>query len=179
MRLTSSRIIFGLYLILVIIGPFAAKAAGSDHKLTVGEAINAMNALNSLDVHSTGVVDKGGNQVMAPNNFIFSGPTHLTMARDIAQGTVALKAYQEAVNALRTRMASGVPRDKLTPDGVPADKDAEFKKQVQETFDAPTDVAMIRLKQSDLCLDAAPPACPEKNNIPVSILTMLLPIIDQ
>ena len=165
--------------ICLTIAAIVSASAQTPHKLTVGEAINAMNALNSLDVHPVGIVDKGGNQVMAPNNFIFSGPTHLTMARDIAQGTVALKAYQEAVSALRTQMAAGTPKDKLNADGVPDAKDAEFKKQVQQAFDSPTDVAMIHLKQIDLCLDATPPACPEKNNIPVSILTMLLPILDQ
>ena len=151
----------------------------SPHKLTVGEAINVMNAINALDAHTTGVVDHTGAAVTAPNNFTFSGTTRLAMARDAAQGAIAFKAYQDALNAVRAQMAAKEPKEKLNADGVPPDKEDALKKEAAKIWDAPTDVALVHIKVADLCLDAAPPACPSKNDIPNAILMALLPIVDQ
>ena len=144
------------------------------HELTVGDVINVYSALSSgtLDVHQTGVVDKNGNPVTAPNDFNFSGTVHLAMARDAAQGLVVFQAYQKAVTALRIQVA-GIGKD------VPKEKLDDFNMETSKMLEAPAGVTLVRIKEADLCLDIALPACPTKNNIPVSTLSLLWPIIDQ
>ncbi len=139
---------------------------------TVGEVLSIMAALNGIDAHQTGIVDNAGNPVTAPNNFRLGGAVRLAIAVNIDQGRIVIKSYQDALTALRVQIA-GEGRD------VPKEKLDEFNREHGKMLEAPSSALLARIKLADLCLDAAPPACPAKNEIPVSTLSLLLPIIDR
>lgn len=147
--------------------------------ITVADAISIWNAINALDSHQTGVVDKNGNAVVAPNNFEYSGAVHLVLARNAAKAYLVLKEYNDELAKLRARFdddKAGVPKEQLAD--FTAEKQNAYEKRSAEMLAAPAGVEFLRVKEADLCLDAKPPSCPVKNAIPISVLTALLPILD-
>ena len=159
--------------------------------ITVADAISIWNGIQALDNHSTGVLDKNGNQVTAPNNFQYSGAVHLALARDGAKAYMVVKEYNDELAKLRTKFTEDRKKlvDEIGDDKTDAakkkladfdqDGQKQYDKQSAEMLAAPvSDVAFIHIKSADLCLDAKPPECPVRNAIPINILTALLPIID-
>ncbi len=147
--------------------------------LTVGDVINVWSGINSLDSRTTGQLDRNGAPVMMPNGFKFSGSVHLALARNSAKGLVVYNAYQKALVGLREQLSSGVPKDKLGPQGVPADREDEMRAENIKMLEAPASVTLVHIKESELCLEAAPPACPQRNDIPITTVSLLLPILDK
>ena len=149
--------------------------------LTVGEVINIGNTLAMIDQRPTGQLDGRGNPVFAAADFKFSGTTRLTFARIAAMSRTVLKDYQDAVAALERQAAKkpvsggsgGVP--------APAPSDDTVTVERQKIFDAPAGVTIPHIKEGDLCLEGPPkqPDCQSKNEIPISTLTVLIPIIDK
>ena len=165
-------------LVAIILGIMLASTAAfaqakPEKQLTTGEVIGIWNAINSLDNHQTGVVDRNGNAVTGPNDYNYSGAVHLAFARNSAQAWVVYQEYQKQVTALRVRLAGGEGKD------VPKEKLDDFNRQNADMLAQPASVPVVRIKISDLCLEVKPPACPTKNNIPIATITALLPILDE
>lgn len=155
--------------------------AGGPPAITVADAISIWNAINVLDNHQTGVIDGRGNPVTAPNNFEYSGAVHLALARDGAKAFMIVKEYNEQLAKLRAKFnedKKSVTKEQLTE--FTAENLKEIDKKSSEMLAAPaSDVAWIRIKATDLCLDAKPPECPVKNAFPIGVLEALLPILDE
>lgn len=152
-------------------GPHPTPSPGAK-ALTVGEVIDIAAALASLDAHQTGVVDRSGNPVTAPNNFIFPGATVYIMADDERAGRAVFTLYSEQVTKYRIKLA-GAGRD------VPKDKMDDFVRETNAFRNAPAGVTLSHIPLANLCLDVKLPLCPQRNAIPMSTVSVLLPIIDK
>lgn len=106
------------------------------------------------------------------SDFKFSGSVRMALARNIEVASGVQKNFNDRVTENRINIA-GQGKD------VPKDKLDTFNTENQKMLEAPAFVALAHIKLSDLCLDAVPPSCPSKNEIPPSMLAALLPIIDQ
>jgi len=157
---------------LAIIAHRGAGAAEAAKPMTVGEVVEIGAAIGSLDSHPSGAVDGRGNPVMVPNNFHFVGSATMTLALNFARYRDIKKVLDEQATDLRIKMV-GPGKD------VPKEKMDEFSKQVAELQAAPANVTLGHISVQDLCLDVAPPRCPQRNEIPVATLGALSPIIDQ
>jgi hypothetical protein len=148
--------------------------------LTVQDVIGVWNAINALDTHQTGVLDKTGNPIAVPNNYEYSGAVHLTLARDNAKAYMIVKDYNDELAKMRAKFTEDqkdVPKEKLAE--FTQERQKEFDKKSAEMLMAPaTDVTFVHIKSTDLCLDAHPPECPVKNAIPITVIQALLPILD-
>lgn len=142
--------------------------APKDKPITVGELINVGNALRQLKTYNA--LDKDGKSISLP--YRFSGETLFAMSIDTQAADAAMKAYQEAHDALIRQLSDG--KDKVSDD-----KLAEYKIQAEKMFNAPSGALLSYIKRESLCLDIAPPACPVANPIPIDVLTLMLPIIRQ
>ena len=151
---------------------------------TVGEVLNLANAIPLLS-HRV-VLDKEGKQVAVPTEFKFNAITLMTLARDLEATKQVSRHYQDT---LTTKQKEG---DLPTPskDASQKDWDAHAKAitafrekltaEMQTVFDSASMVQLGHIKETDLCLDGKPkqPLCDQKNDIPIDVLTALLPILD-
>jgi len=104
--------------------------------------------------------------------FKFSGAVRMALARNIEVASTVQKNFSDRIIENRINLA-GPGKD------VPQDKLDAFNAENQKMLEAPASVGLARVKLADLCLDAAPPSCLSKNDIPPAMLAALLPIIDQ
>jgi hypothetical protein len=147
-----------------------APTTSTPHSMTVRQVIEVTTALQALDTRQD--FDKDHNVVSVPSGYHFTGAARMTMALDVARGSEVLRTYQSAVSVLRVQLA-GAGKD------VPKEKLDDFNTELEKMQSAPAGVELGHIKVADLCLDAAPPACPQANPIPVSTLSLLQPILDQ
>lgn len=124
-------------------------------KLSTQDIVRIVDALQHFDVKT-----EGGNADARP--YKIAGTVRMAMAKNIARCGEVINAYQKARNALIYDLAGGGNQ-------VPTDKLAEFEKGQQVLLDAMHDVSLIRLRESQLDLDANP--------VPLMVLTALIPIM--
>lgn len=148
---------------LMLIGP--ALAESKKPALTNAEALSLLQALRTLDGRQV-IVKQGTNEsvVMQPWDF-GSGTLRLRIARNIT----ALAAVEKTVDEAR----QGVVKELLKTTtaiapGTPADD--SFRVQIGEILKEGAQVDLSRIKASELRLD--------KNEIPVTALSALTPILD-
>lgn len=162
---------------------FCAHAQGAKPdapaKLSVSQVINAGAALKQL------------------TTFKFGGETLLKMAEMLDQSDKVQKTYTDAFTALIKQTygsmekystlqltlqdeARKVDAGKMAPSDrtIDAKRDV-FQAEADKMFSSPAAFSVAKIKRADLCLDAAPPACPQANAIPVEVIRALLPVLDK
>jgi hypothetical protein len=159
-------------LALSIAAPASAEDKG---KITVQEAQQLSTALRNLDGRMIVIKQNGAdNVIMQPWEF-GSGVLRLRIANDIAIVDHSLKLVEEVRLGMvkeglqKIKARTGDDATDMKP-GTP--EFDEFQKQYQELISqpAPGTQDLARIKASDLKLD--------KNEIPVTVLTALAPIMD-
>jgi len=137
--------------------------------ITVRDALGLAQGLRNLDGHLV-VIKRGGQDetVMIPWEF-GSGSLRLRIANDIAILDRITTAAEQVRQALVKEALHNAGATELKP-GAP--ETAEFLKQYEEALDQPASGAqdLARIKASELKLD--------RNEIPVTVLTALKPILD-
>ena len=144
----------------LMVSPARAADATPPDSITIDQAIGVMRALGQLDRYE--VQDKDGKAVSIP--YKFSGALRYLIASDLDLATTAARQYQTAVNALVMQISGGgnkVP-DELLP---------KFNEENNKLLAAPAGVILRKIKLDDLKLD--------ENPIPVSVLSVLMPIIEK
>ena len=150
--------------------------AQSKPKLTVAQALSLLAALRNLDGHMS-VVKQNGQDVtiMVPWEF-GSGILRARVAGDISILVPIEKTTEETRQGIIREIVATMPPGKdgkqllgVVP-GTPQFDD--FQRQYQSALDAeaPINGVLARIKMSDLKLD--------KNEIPVTALSALTPILD-
>jgi hypothetical protein len=156
--------------------PKAAKASS----LTVAQVTGVGQALRRLTYYvSVGKEGQIANVPYGPDRptpYRFGGDVMFAMSVDLQQSDIVLKAYQDAHAALIKQHYGSA--DKLPKEGEPDPKREAFLADMDKAFTAPSSALMVRIKREDLCLDVTP-KCPQANPIPLDVLMLLLPIVDQ
>ena len=180
-------------------GDRRTESNSSSSPLTVGEVINIGNTLANIDTRPTGQLDPRGNPLVMAADFKFSGPTRLAFAHIVSLSRTVLKEYQDAVAALERQAhiaggGSGGPPTYKSSNGTdgtgnstggnggpaPGTSDPNMLAVEREKmFNAPASVTLPHIKEADLCLEGPPsqPACAVKNELPISVLSVLVPIL--
>ena len=168
------KIIIAAALFALAVPAFAQAPAAKPHddsKLTVRQVIGLMNGLKMLDTAPTGQLNRDGTPVMGPTGFKFSGETLLTIAIDLNHATETFTNYQIATNALVKQLSKGGAV-------VPEDKRGEYLEQDTKMGNQESGILLSHINVEDLCLEVKQPKCPDKNAIPGSTLSLLVPILD-
>lgn len=143
-------------------------------KITNGDALSMLAALRNFDGRIV-VIKQGGQDatVMVPWEFN-SGTLRLRIARNVAALAVVEKTMEDARISILKELLKDIPPG---PDGKPAQglppgstAFEAFQRQYAEALNAPAEVTLFRIKASELKLD--------KNEIPVTALSALAPILD-
>lgn len=141
-------------------------------KITIGQAFPLANALRSLDGHTVVIKQNGADAtVMVPWDF-GSGALRLRIANNIA----ILDAVANTVNDTRLKIVKEIIKNSANPaateikPGTPEFDD--FQRQYNEMMIQPANGTqdLARIKASELRLD--------KNEIPVTVITALKPILE-
>lgn len=152
-----------LTLAAALIAAFPALA--DERGLTVAEALSLLSGLRALDGRVVVVKD---DKVLVPWEF-GSGALRVKIARDISALAPVERRVEEARFAIVREITAGLPPGKSIEQGTPAyDK---FQLQLQQVLDAPAGkLDLARIRESELKLD--------RNEIPVTALSALVPIMD-
>jgi hypothetical protein len=156
----------------VLVAASAAHTADAPKPITVAQALNLLVALRNLDGHLV-VAKQNGSEgtVMVPWEF-GSGALRLAIAHDIDVLTPNEKIVTDTRKAIFKEVAKGAsPGTNEFKPGTPEAED--FARQFQDAMTAPAVGAseLTHIKAADLKLD--------KNEIPVTVLSALKPILDQ
>lgn len=140
-------------------------------KITVSDAVSMAAGLRNMDGHVTVIKQNGQDTtVMTPWEF-GSGTLRLRIANDLAIVAQSEKLVETTRAAIVSELTKGVAADaaKIIP-GTPEFE--SFQKQMKQVLDqpAPGTQDLARIKASELKLD--------KNEIPVTVLFALAPILD-
>jgi hypothetical protein len=150
----------------VIVALFAIAPAFADPvatKLTVGQAWQIINALHALDGHQE-IVHDGDRQSVVTVPYKFGPGFRWALATDWTALQPIAEAYQKAARAEAGELSPGGAIKDGTPEAKKfAEADAILQAKEQT-------VNIVRLKLSEFAL--------EKNDIPISALSALSPIID-
>lgn len=140
-------------------------------KITVAQALSILVALRNLDGHIV-IVKQGGvdNTVMVPWDF-GSGMLRLKIANNMTILSLSEKAANDARQSIVKEVLKTMPAGARTIEPNTAEMD-EFTRQYNEVLagPAPGTQDLSRIKASELRLD--------KNDIPVTALSALTPILD-
>ena len=170
MRLTAT--------ILAIVLASTSAFAQAKPKLTNLQALTLLAGLRSLDGHQVAVKGTNGQEIAITVPWEFSsGSLRATIAGDIYLLTGVEKSTDDARQAIVREILAKMPEDKaghkqtIIPPG--SAEYEEFQKQYAELLnhDSPISEQLARIKVSKLKLD--------KNEIPVTSLSALSPILDQ
>lgn len=154
----------------------AAVPSWAGDKLTVAQAIPLGTALRNLDGHLIVIKQNGSDGVvMVPWEF-GSGVLRLRIANDISIIDASLKLAEDArLNIVKEQLKKLETRtgEKATDLKQGTPEFDEFQKQYNEMVAQPAAGTqdLSRIKASELRLD--------KNEIPVTVLTALAPILEQ
>jgi len=141
----------------------AAPASAADApSLTVEQVIQIGNGIAALDGYDK-IVKDGASEKSVHVPYQFGGGLRLLLASDLDKARTVIKRYQDAVQAL----FSAMQKDGKIPDASLAQYTAEQRKML----DQPADVQLARIKADELKLS--------ENPIPSSVLSNLVPILDQ
>lgn len=152
---------------------FGTLAAGAEEKkpLTVAEALSLLQALRNLDGRIV-VVKNGANESTVTLPWEFgSGTLRLRIARNVSALAGVERSLEEARQKIVAEILQKMPSKDATASIAPGSPEfAAFSRQVSEALAAPAPVDLARIKASELRLD--------KNEIPVTALSALAPILD-
>jgi hypothetical protein len=159
--------------VAILAGPALGQAKP---KLTVAQALSLLSALRNLDGHLS-VVKQGGQDVtiMVPWEF-GSGALRARIAGDISLLNPIEKSADDSRRGILKEIIAKMPdeKDGSRPQSVlPGTAEfTEFQRQYNEVLngDSPISDMLARIKASELKLD--------KNEIPVTALSALEPILD-
>jgi hypothetical protein len=155
---------------ILLLAAFPVARAEEPKKITVGEAIALAQALRSLDGHIV-VIKRNGQDdtVVSPWEFA-SGSLRLRIASDMAIADRIANAAEQGRQAMVKEILQKAGVSELKPGAAETE---DFLKQYQEVMDQPATGAQdfARIKASELKLD--------KNEIPVTVLNALAPILDR
>jgi hypothetical protein len=162
----------GLLVGVLVLTPVPAAFADEAAPITIRDALALATALRNLDGRMQVVKQAGGAEgtVMVPWEF-GSGALRLRIANDLALVTAVEKKAEDA----RVAIVKEVLR-KMGPGAVGFQQGTpeydDFMRQYNEVLDGPAPGArdLSRIKASELKLD--------KNEIPVTVLQALRPILD-
>lgn len=172
-----AELVVALVASAAIAGPATGQARPS---LNVAQALSLLSALRNLDGHQVTVKNNGQDAViMQPWDF-GSGILRLKIANDITILAAVEKSADDArlavIKEVIKNMAPVVDKDgKSIPATKVTDSQAgldDFSRQYADVLDQPAKGAddLARIKASDLKL--------ERNEIPVTALSALAPILD-
>ncbi len=142
-------------------------------KLTYLEVLNIGHAFRQMGNYYD------NRQMLVQVPFKFDGGTLLSFAVNIRAADDAQKAFQEAYAKFEAQELGDVKG--LKPEEVQQKKlaiaNSDAAKRMQEK---PAGALMVRIKEAELCMKAAPVApCTATNNISPSILASILPLVDR
>lgn len=145
-----------------------AAFAADTKPLTVGQALSMLSALRNLDGRMIVIKQNGADAtIMQPWDF-GSGTLRLRIAKNVT----ALAATEAAVETSRQNIIKELSKG-LKPGAsiVPNTPEWEaFMQQYADVMASPASVDLFRIKASELKLD--------KNEIPITAISALAPIID-
>jgi len=144
--------------------------AQANPKLTVAQALSLLAALQNLDGHQTVVKNNGQDTILMQPWDFGSGLLRLKISNDISIVAAVQKAQDDARQAIIKEILKDKPPGAKIEVGTP--EMAEFTQQYGEVLDGPAKGSddLSRIKASELKLD--------KNEIPVTVLSALQPILD-
>ena len=127
----------------------AHSAAAEPLKLTVGEAVDLIDALRGLDGYPEMVSEDGKSRIIK-RPFVLDGPVRMAITQDIIALTPFEKAYQRAHDDKLCELSAGACR---IADGTPAaktllDYDAENKQAPAAVELAPLSVEQLKLDKN-------------------------------
>jgi hypothetical protein len=164
------RLILPLIALLFIIAPADAQTKSG---LTVAQALSMLQAHRVLDGHSVIVKQNGADTaVLQPWEF-GSGTLRFRLAKNTAALAEIEQGLDTARRAIVKELLKGMPEiDGKKPTSIDSGSPqfAELQRQFGEALDAPASVSLFRIKVSEFKLD--------KNEIPVTALSALEPILD-
>lgn len=144
--------------------------SGEQAKMTVADVLALSTALRNLDGHMIVVKQNGTDgTVMVPWEF-GNGRLRLRIANDLSIVDAAVKIANDAQAAIFKEVTKKFNVTALTP-GTP--ERTEYDAQIAELMKQPAagEHDLAKIKASDLNLD--------KNEIPVSVLSALKPILEE
>ena len=127
----------------------AHSAAAEPLKLTVGEAVDLIDALRGLDGYPEMVSEDGKSRIIK-RPFVLDGPVRMAITQDIIALTPFERAYQRAHDDKLCELSAGACR---IADGTPAaktllDYDAENKQAPAAVDLAPLSVEQLKLDKN-------------------------------
>ena len=127
----------------------AHSAAAEPLKLTVGEAVDLIDALRGLDGYPEMVSEDGKSRIIK-RPFVLDGPVRMAITQDIIALTPFERAYQRAHDDKLCELSAGACR---IADGTPAaktllDYDAENKQAPAAVELAPLSVEQLKLDKN-------------------------------
>lgn len=136
--------------------------AADQQKLTVDQIASVTTGLSQLDTYDKTVKD-GARETIVKQSYNFGGGLRWLIAGNLDKGRRIIKQYQDA----RTALVNSVAKDGKVPD----DKIQALNLEDRKMQDAVSDVQFDRIKAEELKLN--------ENPIPASVLSLILPIVDQ
>lgn len=163
---------------LAIAAPILARAQEAAKSLTVEQAIGVGEGIRDLSSRAT----ETGARVPLPPGTVKLPPRVTYQLATAAQKIESVrKSYEET-----TRAAIRDQFGEENPSAVAADpkraaeyqkKNSAFQEEIRKALSLPSGAEIKTIRQSDLCLEAKPPECPQANPISVDTLTLLMPIV--
>lgn len=136
--------------------------AADQPKLTVDQVASVTAGLSQLDTYDKTIKD-GARETVVKQAYSFGGGLRWLIAGNLEKGRRVIKQYQEARAALVNSMAK---------DGkIPDDKLQALNAEDRKMQEAVADVQFDRIRGDELKLN--------ENPVPASVLSLILPIVDQ
>lgn len=135
--------------------------------LSVRDAVSLVTALGNLDGHMIVTKQNGQEQaIIVPWEFE-SGSLRLRIATDLTALKPVVAGADQTRQGIIKELLQKTHGTEIRPGTV---EYSEFEREYGQALDMPTGVALQRIKASELKLD--------KNEIPVTVLSALAPILD-
>lgn len=136
-------------------------------KLTVKTANEVYAALQNIDVYNHVIKKEDGMEEVVKLPYKISGKGRWNLTKCLNK----LRETNDAFNTTRDGLIKEVSAGKATIDGTDADRLAEFNTKMEEVLAQEIDTkGLLRIRVADLNL--------EVNPIPVAVLSLLSPILD-
>jgi hypothetical protein len=152
---------------LLVFGIVPAFAGESAVSLTMSECLSIHAGLNALDQYTVVVKENGQEKSISKQYKL--GNARMTVALDMS----ALKSVADAAEKARTGLITEIGQGKDIKIGTPEGK--KFTDQMQQWLDSPCSVKPGHIKLADLKIGDGD----GENPIPPSVISALLPILDQ
>lgn len=152
----------------------ATAAIAQSKPPTVGEALSMLQAFRNLDGRPVVVKQNGVDATVVTPWEFGSGTLRLRIARNVSALAQIEKFVEETRQKIIAEILRGMSagKDGQAPQIMPGSPEFDnFTKQITDMLAHPAQVTLSRIKASELRLD--------KNEIPVTSLSALEPILDE